>query len=151
MLDVVKTAGYFCKRYESVFNKKIDEMKLHKLLYLAQRESMILFDKPLTDASFEAWKFGPVEVKIRKLFHEGSLLLSLSDDELKPYLPAIDHVFAEYASKSSWSLSSLTHGEYSWSQARRIGENLGKAAVPISNEDIRIDAHRIKIRRIILK
>lgn len=40
MEDVVKVASYICQRYQREFGKRIDEMKLHKLLYFTQRESI---------------------------------------------------------------------------------------------------------------
>ena len=39
MEDVVKIASYICQRYEYQFGSRIEEMKLHKLLYFSQRES----------------------------------------------------------------------------------------------------------------
>ena len=38
MEDVVKIASYICDRYQKEFGTRIDEMKLHKLLYFTQRE-----------------------------------------------------------------------------------------------------------------
>ena len=65
MLDVVKVASYISRRYEREYGSQIDEMKLHKLLYFAQRESIIQLDQPLFADSFQAWKYGPVLVQIR--------------------------------------------------------------------------------------
>lgn len=48
MLDVVKVASYISRRYEREYGSPIDEMKLHKLLYFAQRESLIQIDQPLS-------------------------------------------------------------------------------------------------------
>lgn len=45
MLDVVKVASYISRRYEREYGSQIDEMKLHKLLYFAQRESIIQLDQ----------------------------------------------------------------------------------------------------------
>ena len=47
MLDVVKVASYISRRYEQTFGVRIDEMKLHKLLYFVQRETLIQTDEPL--------------------------------------------------------------------------------------------------------
>jgi len=38
----------------------------HKLLYFAQRESIIQTDTPLFDASFYGWRFGPILKEIRE-------------------------------------------------------------------------------------
>ena len=52
MLDVVKVASYISRRYEREYGSQIDEMKLHKLLYFTQRESLIQLDRPLFAESF---------------------------------------------------------------------------------------------------
>ena len=41
-------------------NRDMDEMKMHKMMYLSQRESLMTVNRSLFDDSFEAWKFGPV-------------------------------------------------------------------------------------------
>ena len=108
MLDVVKVASYISRRYEREYGSQIDEMKLHKLLYFAQRESLIQLDQPLFAESFQAWKYGPVLVQIRSLYK---------------------------------------HGEISWQKARMgipAGEN---SDTLIALDDIRKDAHHIKLRR----
>lgn len=147
MLDIIKTAGYIKKRYMVDFQKEIDEMKLHKLLYLSQRESFITFGFPLFDQQFEAWKYGPVSVEVRRKYRSSDLSESLSDQELFPYLPIMDYVFSHYAPMSSWSLSSLSHGEVSWQRARqRQISNPDDSAVMLES-DIAVDASRMRLRR----
>ena len=70
MEDVVKVASYICQRYQRQFGKRIDEMKLHKLLYFTQRESIIQTGQPIFEEHFEAWKYGPVLLSIRQLYKE---------------------------------------------------------------------------------
>ena len=60
MEDVLKIASYICDRYYKEYGHNIDEMKLHKLLYLTQRETIIQTGEPLFNDQFEAWKYGPV-------------------------------------------------------------------------------------------
>lgn len=59
-------------------------------------------------------------------------------------------VFETYTQKDSWSLSSITHGEYSWQKARQKVTIENQHALIIT-DDIREDAERIKIRRFIYK
>ena len=40
MEDLMNVASYIYNRYESENGIKIDEMKLHKLMYFSQRESL---------------------------------------------------------------------------------------------------------------
>lgn len=147
MLDIIRTAGYISKRYMVDFHKEIDEMKLHRLLYLSQRESIVMSGSLLFDQSFEVWKFGPVSPDVRCVFHSHDLSESLSDNELFPYLNVFDFVFSHYAPMSSWSLSSLSHGELSWQRARRRKASNPKASAVMLIDDIAADASRIRLRR----
>ncbi len=40
-------------------------MKLHKLLYFAQRESLAITNEPLFEENFEGWKYGSVSREVR--------------------------------------------------------------------------------------
>lgn len=150
MLDVVKVASYISRRYAKEYGSPIDEMKLHKLLYFTQRESLIQTDQPLFETAFQAWKYGPVIVQIRSLYKQGKLTKRVTAKEIAPYKAIFDKVFEQYAPKDAWSLSSITHSEISWQKARAgvsAGEN-GDTLIDL--EDIRKDAHHIKLRRYIL-
>ena len=150
MLDVVKVASYISCRYEQTFGVRIDEMKLHKLLYFVQRESLIQTDEPLFSTPFQAWKNGPVLVQIRSLYKSDMLTDYLSDLEVAQYLPIFDKVFEQYAAKDAWTLSSITHGEKSWIKAREGVSPDENSSALIDINDIRIDAHYIKLRRFYL-
>lgn len=147
MEDVVKIASYICQRYQRQFGKRIDEMKLHKLLYFTQRESIIQTGEPLFKECFEAWKYGPVLVPIRQLYRDDALSETLPVSVQTQYKPVFDTVFELYAPKDSWSLSSITHGEYAWRQARRELTADGKSHELMQTDDIRKDAERVKLRR----
>lgn len=41
MMGILQVASYIYKRYMNDFGVRIDEMKLHKLLYFTQRECLI--------------------------------------------------------------------------------------------------------------
>ena len=47
MENLMSVASYVFNRYQETMGEKIDEMKLHKLLYFAQRESIIQRNEPL--------------------------------------------------------------------------------------------------------
>lgn len=146
MEDVVKIASYICLRYRRRFGRKIDEMKLHKLLYFTQRESIIRTGEPLFGDCFEAWKYGPVLVAIRQRYKNDTLHEELPAPVEERYKKVFDTVFETYAYKNSWSLSSITHGEYAWQMARRRILPEGQHRL-IATDDIRKDAERVKIRR----
>ncbi len=150
MLDVIKAASYIATRYNSAYGCDIDEMKLHKLLYFAQRESLIMLDEPLFATAFHAWKYGPVIIEIRTPYKQRMLNEKLSEEESAKYGEVFDRVFKEYASKDSWSLSSISHGELSWQKAREGIPTYENSNRLMSIEDIKEDAHRIKFRRFLL-
>ena len=47
MNQVINVAQYVYDEYKKITGEVIDEMKLHKLLYFAQRESLAITNKPL--------------------------------------------------------------------------------------------------------
>lgn len=147
MLNIIKVATYIYDRYMTEKKTKIDEMKLHKLLYFTQREAIIVTGSPMFDAQFTAWKYGPVMVLIRDLYRDDKLNIKPTDEETAPYKQVFDNIFTNYADKDSWSLSTLTHGEKSWQIARRGYAPDAQCDVLIKTEDIALDAKRIKIRR----
>lgn len=141
--------SYIYARYKEEFGQQMDEMKAHKLLYPLQRESLIQTDKPLFAEQFEAWKYGPVLRSVHRIWH------SLCISSAQPYKPTaeeesiFDKVFDTYAAKTSWSLSTLTQGEYSWQKARE--RHTDSECPEIELEDIKTDAQRIKYRRKLLQ
>lgn len=147
MIDVIKVASYIRKRYWDEMNIGIDEMKLHKLLYFSQRESIIQTGEPMFLAQFAAWKYGPVMVQVRDCFRACTLNVMPTEEELLPYKSSLDYVFLNYAKKDSWTLSMLTHGESCWQKARVGCEEDDHCDELISTENIRKDAERMKLRR----
>lgn len=151
MVSVNTVASYIYEKYKSEFGTTIDEMKLHKLLYFAQRESIIQTGNPLFDATFRGWKYGPILKEIRESYKNSSFVPVTSSSDIDEMEPIVDTVFEQYAEKDSWSLSRLTHGEYSWKKSREgIPENINSDK-PINVEDIRIDADRVRARRELLE
>ena len=150
MHDMKTAASYLCGRYEEAYGQKIDEMKLHKLMYFAQRESLILRGEPLFDAEFQGWRFGPVLPGLRELYKAGDFTplaeLELGDDQA-----ALDAVFSEYAAADSWNLSLLSHGEICWKRSRKGVAPHESSANPIPLDDIRMDADRMRKRRALLE
>lgn len=143
----MNVASYICNRYYNEFGTKIDEMKLHKLLYFAQRESFVQKGEPLFDAVFYGWKYGPILKEIRTAYKENAFYSSVPEDVVERIRDIMDKVFCDYAAKDSWSLSRLTHGELAWKNSRKgvpEGEN---SDIPMKVEDIITDAERIRERR----
>ncbi len=151
MLDVVQVASYVCDRYMKGYGYRIDELKLHKLLYFIQRECLILFQKPMFSEHFRAWRYGPVIPKIRQLYAINQLRKTMSCSMIQKYKSVFDYVFENYAGRKSTTLSDITHGQVSWINARR-----GVAWDENSNHlllltDIKKDAERAVIRRELIR
>lgn len=146
MTNALTIARYIEHRYRLEKKADIDEMKMHKLLYLVQRESLVRSDAPLFSDAIYAYQFGPVIKRIRAAFRDGSISTASSDaipDEAKRI---VDDVFDTYSDKNSWSLSRLTHAEFSWRHARQApNSGGGERLMPVG--DIRQDAMRIRTRR----
>ena len=146
----MKVASYICTRYEDENGKAIDEMKLQRLLYLAQRESLIQNGEPLFNGVFYGWRFGPLLKEIHLAFKEHTLDEVVSQDVVDRMAPVMDKVFTQYSHKDPWSLSRLTLGELSWKNSRVGVPDDANMGNPMKLEDIREDARRIKERREIL-
>lgn len=151
METAINIAAYIAERYEHEYGAPIDEMKLHKLLYFSQRETFIQLDSPLFVEPFYAWVYGPVLVEVRdRIRCRGLASLPKGYELPKKYLHVMDEVFSQYAGKSSWSLSRLSHGELSWKSARGTLSPNAACDVALSLDDIKSDAQRIKLRRSVI-
>lgn len=150
MHDMKTAASYLCGRYEEAYGQKIDEMKLHKLMYFAQRESLIRTGEPLFDAEFQGWRFGPVLPALREVYKANDFA-PLEELELGADQAALDAVFDEYAESDSWNLSLLSHGEICWKRSRKGIAPHESSSNPIPLEDIRADAERMQKRRALLE
>lgn len=137
----------YCEYYD-MFKKNMDEMKMHKLMYFLQRESLIKYNEILFREDFIGWKFGPVLLSIRHEYKQKYLLFSSVTDSVSDTTKdLIKSILDRYASLSSWKLSELSHDELSWKSSRKnlkIGEN-GNQKIDVNK--IRIDAIREKFYR----
>ena len=148
MEDIIKIASYVRSRYEKEYGERIDEIKLHRLLYLIQRESIIQTNEPMFKEKFQAQKYGPVSVEIRQAYMKERLNDLPDTAVIDKHKDVFDKVFETYSGKDYWSLSCLVCCEYSYKKAR--GEKLKKyddCSEYIDVNDIYKDAYRIKFRR----
>lgn len=119
MANVFDTAKYILDKMGA-----LSTMKLQKLCYYAQAWSLVWDDNPLFDEDFEAWANGPV---CPELFQKtkGQFLVYASDetgyegDLTDNQKDTIDHVIEYYGDKDAKWLSSLTHMETPWIEARK--------------------------------
>lgn len=144
ILNVAKFIYDELKNTLKYTDDEIDEMKIHKLLYFSQRQSYALTNGPLFKEDMEAWKFGPVNRKVRASFIKGIGIYDPTEDISPESMYIVKNIILEYGKLNSWELSELTHKETSWKNARldlKDGENGSKM---MSKEDIKHDASKIR-------
>ena len=73
MERIIDVAQYIYTEYKRQSGETIDEMKLHKLLYLVQRESIAITGEPMFAECFEGWKYGPVCREVRMNYTEDGM------------------------------------------------------------------------------
>lgn len=145
MISALSAAKYLASVYRESYGENISEMKLHKLLYFAQREALIDGNTPLFSEVFEGWRFGPVIPEIRHEYADICVAPTPCLDSLSKNI--LDESLRRYGSKDPWSLSRLSHGEYSWQRSREGISEYQNSNNDIKLEDIRIDAQRVRVRR----
>ena len=125
-------------------DEKIDEMKLHKLLYFVQRESYALLGKPMFNEDFEGWIHGPVSKEVRSCYDKDHGMVcnthSLSEDDA--YIAR--NVIEEYDHYDSWYLRNLSHEEISWKNSRTgLGPEQPGNRI-IDKKDIEVDSRKVR-------
>lgn len=125
----------------------MDQMRMHKMMYFVQRESLMYTQNPLFDSEFQGWKYGPVLVEVRNEYVTGNMFRSVQDDLSESAKKLVKSVYERYKKMSSWKLSSLSHGELSWKCSREglAADDNGTVALKLA--DMRVDAARELLRR----
>lgn len=150
MTTALDVASFICNQYLLENNVFIDEMKLQRLLYFSQRESIINNGKLLFEDEFVGWRFGPVILQIRDAY-KNQTFPSIDKIQITPKEKnAILSALKRYSKKNSWSLCRLSYGEASWKNARIGVKPFDNSDNILKTNDIFNDALRIKERRIFL-
>ena len=136
-------------KYNNLFRNRMDEMKMHKLMYFTQRESLMLYGTPAFNEDFYGWRYGPVLKSVRNQFRldpDNPYKLvkdSLSDSEES----LVEDVLHRYGSYSSWRLSELSHAEYSWKRSRRGLKSFENGDVKLDLRAMKVDATKEALNR----
>ena len=141
---IIDAANYLFNEYNRISGgASLDEMKLHKLLYLAQRESLAITGRPLFSEAFEGWKFGPVSPDVRRVYSNSGIQAKVND--ISPETSVIlNAILEEYGPIESWSLSKLSHNEISWLNARSAVDPDDPGSVKLKLDDIMEDAMKVR-------
>ncbi len=112
-LNIMKKLKAVSNRIVELINGKVDKMKIQKLLYFAQAEHLVKYDKPLFEEDFEAWEYGPVILSLYEIFYADKIFANV-DLNLKPNEEiVIEKIVNKYGNMDSIELSELTHLENS--------------------------------------
>lgn len=143
MERAIDVAQYIYEEYKKIACEPIDNLKLQKLLYFAQRESIAITNTPLFSDTLEGWRYGPVCREVWSSFSPHGILGGNShiSHEAK-YI--INNIIQEYGILESWKLSELSHNEISWKNARRGLEVVENGNTPLKLSDIREDARKVR-------
>lgn len=119
MTTIFDVAKYITERMG-----EMSAMKLQKLTYYCQAWHLVWQEQPLFEEDFQAWANGPVQPQLyashrgifkvdASLFNTGDLT-RLTEDQIN----SINKVLSFYGDKTAQWLSSLTHQENPWLNAR---------------------------------
>ena len=100
MQSIINVAQYVYDRYKQETGDNLDEMKLHKLLYFAQRESLAITDEPLFKEEMQGWIHGPVSPLVRSLFSSDIGIMMNTDDVDPATKRIVNNVCLLYTSPS---------------------------------------------------
>lgn len=95
----------------------ISPMKLQKLTYYVKVWSLVA-GRPLVNAQFRKWSYGPVNPELYYAYKEQGARL-IPQPVSVPYISEndkrlIDMILSAYADKSAFALSAMTHKESPW-------------------------------------
>ena len=144
METAINVAVYICREYRNISGEEIDEMKLHKLLYFSQRESIAITGEQLFEDVFEGWRYGPVCVAVRNRFYQGEIIgcKTSSISEQSAYI--VKNIILQYGELASWKLSKLSHAETSWINSRKGLSSNDNGASILALSDIEKDAEKVR-------
>lgn len=136
ILSAIDVAKYLLILVDREAGDVITQLKLQKLMYIAQGIHLALYDAPLFKEEIEAWQHGPV---VRELYHEFKVYGT--DPIPLPYKVNVNgfslktrefiyQIYAEYGEHSSKYLYQWTHSHKIWQEAIASGsKNISKEKI----------------------
>lgn len=147
MENTLSVAKTLYNLYLERFGCSMDQMKMHKLMYFVQRESLMNSEQVLFSDDFFGWKFGPVLLTVRNQYMTGKLFAEVDGNVSDEAKQIVNSVLDRYGVMSSWKLSSLSHNEFSWKCARKGLNASDNGSVKLSLEAMKVDAARERANR----
>ena len=147
MEQTLVVAKAFYDLFLEKHNATMDQMRMHKLMYFAQRESLMYNKEPLFAGEFVGWKYGPVLLEVRSEYLKERPFSDVMDKVCDATMKLVKAVCERYDNVSSWKLSTLSHGEVSWKRSRRGLESDENGSVKLKLNDMKVDAARELAKR----
>lgn len=144
MERIIDVAQYIYDEYKRQSGEAVDEMKLHKLLYFTQRESIAITNEPMFNEEFEGWKYGPVSEIVRRCYTVDGMYIEDAKEISTESAYIAKNVILQYGALASWKLSQISHKELSWINSRKGLPEGANGNRPLKLEDIRRDAEKVR-------
>jgi uncharacterized phage-associated protein len=113
--DIVSIAAAIQDLYNKIYEEDdMTEMKMHKMLYFAQKTHYQNFGMWLFNDDFEGWKHGPVNRKVRQSFNCLSQYEELTPEE--EY--TIREIVYDYGQYSAGVLRKMSHDDSCYRKSR---------------------------------
>lgn len=144
MERIIDVAQYIYDEYKRQSGETIDEMKLHKLLYFAQRESLAITNEPMFSEGFAGWKYGPVSEIVRRCYTKEGMYAEDIREISAGSAYIAKNIILQYGAMASWKLSQISHKELSWLNSRKGLPEGANGNAPLNLEDIRKDAEKVR-------
>lgn len=144
LMSVAKT---LYDMYYEMTGSHMDEMKMHKLMYFSQRESLMNTGERLFEGTFYGWKYGPVLKEVRSAYFYPNPFSDVVESVSDSTKELLKSVLERYGKLSSWKLSSLSHEEFSWKKARAGLEPGEDGNVELSLDAMKVDATKELVAR----
>lgn len=116
--DILEIAGAINTLYQRIYSGSLEknEMKMHKLLYFAQKKHYSNFGEWLFDDDFEGWVHGPVNKRVRNQILKLPVV-ELEDLTLEEEYTIREIVF-DYGQFSALYLKKLSHQDNAYKKSR---------------------------------
>lgn len=142
MASAAPIAEWIVRHSADDLGAPVDPMSLEKLIYYAQSFSLALFDEPLFSEEIRAWRHGPVVRSVYDRYAEFEARpitlpigdLPKLDERIEAHLAAVIGFFGQH---NALTLSSATHAEGPWQDARKGFKTTDKSDVTISQKLLR--------------
>ena len=144
MERIIDVAQYIYDEYKRQSGEVIDDMKLHKLLYFVQRESLTITNAPMFNEEFEGWKCGPVSETVRRCYTRDGMYVEDAREISAESAYIAKNIILQYGAMASWKLSEISHKEISWRNSRKGLLEGANGNRPLALEDIRKDAEKVR-------